>query len=172
MYTSLIGFITLSRKEVNCSLIDLLRKYESEAYVTKNRVLTDKEIIDLELTRISKEYKKQVENNTLSVTSTLNEDSDIELQQHLLVLVEYYLGQLKIFKEIPESMITQDDVFFIKKRIAYIEALLKMKNGLYYEIYLNFCDELDRVIHANQDLSDKKDNYNNININNKYYKKI
>ena len=171
LYTSLIGFITLSRKEeINSSLVDLLKKYESEAYVTKNRVLTDKEIIDLELTRISKEYKKQVENNTSSITSTLNEDTDLELQQHLLVLVEYYLGQLKIFKEIPESMITQDDVSFIKKRIAYIEALLKMKNGLYYETYLNFGDELERVINLNKKMLYQKD-YSDNDINNKYYKK-
>ena len=146
LYTSLVGFITLSNKEeFDGLLVDLLKKYESEAYVTKNRVLTDKEIIDFELTRISKEYKRQVENNVLNINSTLNENSNLELQQHLLVLVEYYLGQLKIFKEIPETMITQDDILFIKKRIAYIEALLKMKNGLYYESYLSFCEELDRV---------------------------
>lgn len=170
LYASIVGFITLSQNSTsNSNLVDLLKEYEAKAYVTKNRVLTDKEIIDYELTRIAKEYKKQIGKDTSFIITTLSGITDEEIHRHLLILVEYYLEQLKIFKEIPESSLTQEDIFFIKKRIAYIETLLKMKNGLYYEIYLNFCEELERIMKIyKEDITYKKENYNNENI---YYKK-
>ena len=37
----------------------LLKKYEREAYVSKGKYLTDKQIIRLEFKRIKQEYEKQ-----------------------------------------------------------------------------------------------------------------
>ena len=148
LYSSLIEFINLSNKEdFNGSLEQLLIKKESEFYIINDKSLTDKEIIDYELKRINEEYKKQIEKNISGVNSSL----DSQLQQQLLVLVEFELGKIKIFKEVLESSITQDDILFIKKTVAYIEAMLKMDNGLYYEGYLKFCEELELRINNLKD---------------------
>ena len=154
LYTAVSSFISLSQQPTfDSTLIDLLKKYEAEAYVTKNGPLTDKEIIKLELKRIREEYLRQIQQNenNVSTIANLSDDISTETEASHLILVEYYLDQLKIFKEIPPSALTQENITFIKMRIAYIEALLKMKNGLYYETYLNFEEEFERVRNQNND---------------------
>ena len=146
-YKAITNFIALNKQlEYKGTLPELLKKYESEAYVSKGKTLTDKQIIKLELKRIKQEYEKQtIQNryNKINMYDDINNDSNSEFKRSILILVEYYLSQLKIFKEV-ESL-SQENINFLKKKIAYIEILLNMKNGLYYETFLCFIDELERI---------------------------
>ncbi len=112
----------------------ILSTYEKETYKTNDKILNDEEIIEFEIDRIQKELKNQQ-------TSKVEEN---ENKRHLLVLVDYYLDKLLSYKNVVEIK-KQEDIDFMKKTIAYIEILLDMKNGLYYETYKCFFEEFERL---------------------------
>ena len=144
LYKSINNFIFLNKKdEYNGQLYDLLNKYEIDAYKVNNNRLTDEQIIEYEYKRINNEYNKQKNIINMNVDKEINSDVDLETSRHLLILVEHYLYQIKFFHELDN--LTKEDIMYIKKQIAYIEALLNLKNGLYYENYLLFISELERI---------------------------
>lgn len=146
LYKSIKNFFILSEKNSNKGkLVELLKKYEKEAYTINGKSLTDKQIIKYELQRIEKEYQKQI--NLIS-SSDLVLDGNSKIQHYLLVLVEYYMDQIKKFKDV--RSLTSEDIKFLKQKIAYIEVLLKMTNGLYYENFLCFVDELEMLERRNK----------------------
>jgi len=159
-YKSITDFFDLHKnKEYNITIKELLKKCEKDAYMSKGKYLTDKQIIRYELKRIKVEYQKQKNKclkSTIDNQDDLDENLNVETNRHLLVLAEHHMDQLKIFNEVDK--LTPENILTIKNKIAYIEILLKMKNGLYYETFLCFKEELDRI--------EKLEN------NQKYYKKI
>jgi hypothetical protein len=140
-------------------LKSILSEYEKKVYRTKDGSLTDEEIIRFEFKRIDEEYKRQIEQYlSPSLDNSLDENSSVTPQQQILVLVEYYKDQIKIFNEASPNQITDEKLALIKKRIALIEGLLKLKNGLYYDTLHCFFDEYERVlniIYKNEDFKEK-----------------
>lgn len=156
LYKSINSFLILDKKdEYNGQLYDLLNKYENEAYIVKENSLTDKQIIEYEFSRIMNEYNKQKKEYILDDSNKKKyDDIDLEVYQHLLVLVEYYIQQLKVFEN--AEYITKSDIDFIKKQLAYIQILLNLKNGFYYENYLLFISELERIENLGNNYKIKK----------------
>ena len=148
LYKSINNFFVWAKKEDSQDkFYDLLKDYENEAYIeayiTKGKKLSDVQIIEYEFSRIMKEYNKQKKEYIIDGSGRENYRLNSEIKQQALVLVEHYIQQLKIFKEIEQ--LTDSDIDFIKKQIAYIEILLEIKNGLYYQNFLLYVSELDRI---------------------------
>jgi len=164
LFSNIIPFVKINKKKSNNnSFSELLKEYEKKAYTINGKLLSDKEIINYELKKIKKVY-----NNKVKKIEFINNNSELEL----LVLIEYYMEQLKIFNEIPEKDLQNDKIELIKRRIAYMAAILNVKTSLYFETYMCLLEDLEKnmikinynQIYNTKELNDKL--YNNYNIDN------
>ena len=143
LYKSISEILVLYKENINNGeLIDFLKKYQDDAYSKKGKKNRDRQIVDYEYKRVFKEYNKKKKE------FMNNKDNISEIDNHLLILVEYSLNRLNLFFE--ADNLEQDSLDYMKNQLTYIEILLDLNNELYYEKYLLFCSELNRVRNLNE----------------------
>jgi hypothetical protein len=131
-YSSIKNFLELDFRTSE-DLKNIFIESERKVYTTKQKALTDKEIIAFEYDKIIREYETK--------KNLIDQNDDMNIEKQKLKLVEYYLSKIRIFKGL-ETKVQNEHLGALKSLIAQIAILLGIKNGLYYETFLFLAGQL------------------------------